>query len=168
MPKTMSRLTNTNAINAFVKKKVHTCSICKDDESPASKCIVNHCKTCKGTDKMVCRGCIVRIAKLTTDNTDLCYQCPHCRTKGLRQNWFRNDVAALTKLVDLFRTKLIAQNEELPFSYDAVSNIDSNDISSLFSDSSSSDSIFSDSDSDSDWLDSYSDSDWLYSDSDSE
>ena len=83
MPKTTQRIPKnlltsklTNANNAFVKKKIHTCSICMDDNK---KCIVNHCTTCKGRDKMVCRGCILKMTKLDED-INLCYKCPYCNT----------------------------------------------------------------------------------------
>ena len=59
------------------------------------KCIVNHCTTCKGRDKMVCRGCILKMTKLDED-LNLCYKCPYCCTNGIRQNWFNTDVSALT------------------------------------------------------------------------
>ena len=76
------------------------CTICC-----AKKCTENHCTTCKGRDKMVCRGCILKMTKLDED-LNLCYKCPYCGTKGIRQNWFNTDVSALTKTNDLLRKKL--------------------------------------------------------------
>ena len=38
------------------------CTICCD-----KNCMENHCTTCKGRDKMVCRGCILKMTKLDED-----------------------------------------------------------------------------------------------------
>ena len=53
------------------------CTICC-----AKKCTENHCTTCKGRDKMVCRGCILKMTKLDED-LNLCYKCPYCGTKKM-------------------------------------------------------------------------------------
>jgi hypothetical protein len=120
MPKTTQRIPKnllksklTNATNAFVKKKIHTCSICMDDNK---KCIVNHCTTCKGRDKMVCRGCILKMTKLDED-LNLCYKCPYCCTK---------------KMNDLLRKKL--QGNSIVESLFSDSDSDSEDESDSDSD----------------------------------
>ena len=63
------------------------CPICCD-----KNCTENHCTTCKGRDKMVCRGCILKLSKLNED-INMFYECPYCKTK-LQPAFFTNDNAA--------------------------------------------------------------------------
>ena len=71
----------------MLNQKYPKCPICCD-----KNCTENHCTTCKGRDKMVCRGCILKLSKLNED-INMFYECPYCKTK-LQPAFFTNDNAA--------------------------------------------------------------------------
>ena len=68
------------------------------------KCTENHCTTCKGRDKMVCRGCILKMTKLDED-INLWYKCPYCNT-SMQPGWFKNDKAAFARKDELIRKQV--------------------------------------------------------------
>ena len=75
------------------------CTICCD-----KNCMENHCTMCKGRDKMVCRGCILKMTKID-EGINLCYKCPYCNT-GMQPGWFKNDNAAFARLDELIRKQI--------------------------------------------------------------
>lgn len=85
-----------------------TCSICL-----ITKTSENHCDTCRGEDKRVCRSCIVKMLTLCgCENAEAHYQCPHCRTERLTQCWFTTNIKAQQKINSLLRERLAAVQPE--------------------------------------------------------
>lgn len=75
-----------------------TCSICFEN------------KSCKGTDKHVCKSCIVKLISLSP-GAKARYRCPHCRNVTT-QEWFKTDVSALQAINILLREHVDTDSDD--------------------------------------------------------
>jgi hypothetical protein len=61
-----------------------------------------HCVNCRGMDKLVCKGCIVKMFTIRHGVKHFEYHCPHCRTHIIEPEWAKKNIAALTKKIQFY------------------------------------------------------------------